>query len=299
MFNTLNSILQHLPDPKGLLKGVNIFVKRDDLIDDIVSGNKWRKLKYNILEAKRRKNEQILTFGGAYSNHLVATAKAGFLASIPTIGLVRGEELNENSNPTLRNCAEYGMKLIFLPRTEYTLRNDKMYIDQLHEDFPNTFIVPEGGANFFGMIGCQEIWDEVKGEKFSNLYVSAGTGTTAAGLLAGLPEEMKMTVVSALKGDFMESEIRNRLNYSFFDDELVQDKMSNLITLDDDVFGGYAKVNDELMEFIKWAKVEFDLPLDKVYTAKTFYRIIHHIESGLLQKGDNVLFVHTGGLQGN
>lgn len=299
MFNTLNSVLQHLSDPKGLLKGVTVFVKRDDLIDDIVSGNKWRKLKYNILEAKRRKNEQILTFGGAYSNHLVATAKAGFLAGIPTIGLVRGEELNENSNPTLRTCAEYGMKLIFLPRTEYTLRNDKMYIDQLHEDFPNTFIVPEGGANFFGMVGCQEIWDEVKGNDFSHLYVSAGTGTTAAGLLAGLPEEMKMTVVSALKGDFMETEIRDRLTYSFFDDELVQDKMSNLTTLDDDVFGGYAKVNDELMEFIKWAKVEFDLPLDKVYTAKTFYRIIQHIESGLLRKGDSVLFIHTGGLQGN
>ncbi len=299
MFNTLNSVLQHLADPKGLLKGVTIFVKRDDLIDDVVSGNKWRKLKYNILEAKRRKNEQILTFGGAYSNHLVATAKAGFLAEIPTIGLVRGEELNENSNPTLRACAEYGMKLIFLPRTEYILRNDKMYIDQLHEDFPNTFIVPEGGANFFGMVGCQEIWDEVKGGNFSHLYVSAGTGTTAAGLLAGLPEEMKMTVVSALKGDFMEVEIRDRLTYSFFDDELVQDKMSNLITLDDDVFGGYAKVNDELMEFIKWANVEFDLPLDKVYTAKTFYRIILHIESGMLSKGDNILFVHTGGLQGN
>jgi len=299
MFNTLNSVLQHLSDPKGLLKGVNIFVKRDDLIDDIVSGNKWRKLKYNILEAQRRKNEQILTFGGAYSNHLIATAKAGSMSKMPTIGLVRGEELTENSNPTLRACANYGMKLIFLPRSEYALRNDKMYIDQLHEDFQNTFIVPEGGANFFGMVGCQEIWDEVKDERFSHLYVSAGTGTTAAGLLAGLPEKMKMTVVSALKGDFMEAEIRNRLTYSFFDDELVQDKMSSLVVLDDDVFGGYAKMNEELLEFVKWVNEEFDLPLDKVYTAKTFYRIIQHIQLGKLKKGDCVLFIHTGGLQGN
>lgn len=299
MFNTSNSVLQQLDDPKGLLNGVQIFVKRDDLIDDLVSGNKWRKLKYSLLEAKRRKNQAILTFGGAFSNHLVATAKAGHFAQIQTIGLVRGEELNPASNKTLKTCADYGMQLKFIPREEYALRNDKMYWEQLHEDFENTFIVPEGGANYHGLIGCQEIWSELAGHDFTHVYVAAGTGTTAAGLLAGLPNTTELTAVSALKGDFMRKNIQNLLMYSFFDEELVEDRMQRLTVLDDELFGGYAKVTPTLIEFMERIKNSFDLPLDKVYTAKAFYRLMQHIQEGELSPGDQVLFIHTGGLQGN
>ena len=299
MFNTVNSILQQLEDPKGLLKGVKIFVKRDDLIDNLVSGNKWRKLKYNLLEAKRRKNTQLLTFGGAYSNHLVATAKACALADIPAIGIVRGDELNSQSNQTLQMCTEYGMTLKFIPRAEYTLRNDKMYIDQLHDEYPNTFIVPEGGANFFGMIGCQEIWSELPDVNFSKVYVSAGTGTTASGLIAGLPIGVRLQVISALKGDFMYSTVKERLMYSFFDEELVEEKLSQVDFHDDNLFGGYAKATESLLDFMEWVNVEFNLPLDKVYTAKTFYHLVQQINAGEILEGEHVLFIHTGGLQGN
>lgn len=299
MFQTSKSILQQLEDPKGLLRGVKISVKRDDLIDDIVSGNKWRKLKYSLLEAERRKNEQILTFGGAFSNHLVATAKAGASIGMPTIGLVRGEELNENSNSTLKTCVNYGMKLHFLPRSEYTLRNDKMYLEDLHQTYENTFIVPEGGANYWGVIGCQEIWKELPQDVFTHFFLAAGTGTTASGILAGLPENTKLTVISALKGDFMADAIRERLMYSFFDEEWVAERLEKMTTIDDTHFGGYGKMNDELLDFIKWVRVEFNLPLDCVYTGKAFFQLIKQVNDGVLTENDHVLFLHTGGLQGN
>lgn len=299
MFNTSNSVLQQLESPKGLFEGVQIYVKRDDLIDDIVSGNKWRKLKYSILEAQRRKNESILTFGGAYSNHLVATAKAGNLAGIKTIGMVRGEELNPNSNSTLKKCTEFGMKLKFISREEYALRNDKMYWEQLHEEIENTFIVPEGGASYFGLIGCQEIWNEIPNNDFSHVYVAAGTGTTAAGLLAGLPNTCQLIAVSALRGGFMRKNIEDLLQYNFFDDDLVREQMERLTVYEDDFFGGYAKSNPELLTFMQWVLDELKLPLDKVYTAKAFYHLLEHIKHKKLVSGDKVLFLHTGGLQGN
>lgn len=299
MLDTSKSLIQVLADPKGILKGVEVIVKRDDLIDPVVSGNKWRKLKYNIREAERRKNERILTFGGAYSNHLIATAKAAAMAGIRCIGIVRGEELDEFSNPTLRSCADFGMQLVFISRDEYRMRNDKMYLEQLHEAYENTFIIPEGGANYFGMIGCQEIWKEIQGMSFSRTYVAGGTGTTAAGLLSALPEGNHLHVVSALKGDFMPGEIRNHLHYAFFDEELTADLMKNCTIYDDSVWGGYGKLDDRLTGFMDFVMKEFDLPLDKVYTAKAFFRLLQHIEEGAIQPGEKVLFIHTGGLQGN
>jgi 1-aminocyclopropane-1-carboxylate deaminase len=251
------------------------------------------------LEAQRRKNESILTFGGAYSNHLVATAKAGSIAGIQTIGMVRGEELNPNSNSTLKMCAEYGMKLKFISREEYALRNDKMYWEQLHEEVENTFIVPEGGANYYGLIGCQEIWKELPKNYFSHVYVAAGTGTTAAGLLVGLPNSSQLTAVSALKGDFMRKNIQDLLQYNFFDNDLVNERMEKLSVYEDVFFGGYAKSTPELTAFMQWTLTELDLPLDKVYTAKAFYQLLEHIKQQKLVAGDKVLFIHTGGLQGN
>ena len=153
LYTTEKSILQELSNPILKEKNIQLFLKRDDLIDSEVSGNKWRKLKYNIEQAISKKNDAILTFGGAYSNHLVATASACFKVGIRSIGIVRGEELSENSNETLKKCFEFGMELKFVSRQEYVLKGDSLFLKDLHLENENCFIVPEGGANFYGMVG--------------------------------------------------------------------------------------------------------------------------------------------------
>jgi len=298
MLDTQKSKLQQLDQTNCLLQDLSVFVKRDDLIDDLVSGNKWRKLKYNILAAQANRNETLVTFGGAYSNHLVATAKACQLSYIQSVGIVRGDELNPSSNSTLRLCHEFGMKMIFVSRDEYQMRDDKSYIEQLHIDFPNSFIVPEGGANFYGLSGCQELWAELP-KDFTDVVVAAGTGTTAAGLLSGMPEHMNLHVFSALKGDFMALGIERKLNFGFHNAEFTHACMSRLKVYDENVFGGYGKHTPILIEFMKFVKNEFNLPLDQVYTAKAFYGLFQMIQSGQFKKNSKILFIHTGGLQGN
>lgn len=298
MFDTALSVTQHLQDPNCLFQGAKIVVKRDDLIDKWVSGNKWRKLKYNISAAQAAKQNRILTFGGAFSNHLLATAKACHLAGLKSVGVVRGDELNENANDTLKNCASLGMNLIFISREEYHLRDNKSYIEQLHIDYPNTYIVPEGGANFYGLIGCQEIWRELSKE-YTDVVVAAGTGTTAAGILSGMPKTMKLHVFSALKGDFLSKEIEQKIRFSFHNEEFTASCMKQMKLYGEDIFGGYGKYNQELLDFIIWVKETFDLPLDQVYTGKAFYGLYQMIQNGLFHEKSRILFVHTGGLQGN
>lgn len=276
----------------------NIDVKRDDLIDEVVSGNKWRKLKYNILQAQSSKAERIISFGGAFSNHLIATAKAAHLAGIESIGIVRGEELNPSSNHMLRICASFNMKLVFVSRSEYELRNDKSYQNDLHVFYPNSFLIPEGGANFFGLIGCQEIWSEIT-EDYDYVALAAGTGTTAAGILSGMPEQTKMLVFSALKGSFMREEILSKIKYGFHNEEFESSCAQRLEVFDDDLFGGYGKFNPALLDFITWSKNQFDLPLDKIYTAKAFFRLLKLLDQGKIDPKSRILFIHTGGLIGN
>jgi 1-aminocyclopropane-1-carboxylate deaminase len=298
MFSLEKSILKHLAFNNCSNKSTILHVKRDDLIDPIVSGNKWRKLKYNILAAQSRKNDTLITFGGAYSNHLIATAKACALYGIESVGIVRGEELHSDSNETLKHCRELGMKLMFISREEYHLRNDKTYWEQLHIDYPNSFIVPEGGANFYGLIGCQEIWKELS-DDYTDVIVSAGTGTTAAGILSGMPEKCKLHVFSALKGDFMEKEILSKIEYGFHNSEFTDQCASRLQVYSEDIFGGYGKFNIELLRFIQEMNEAYDLPLDQVYTGKAFFRLVQLINENYFSENAKILFIHTGGLQGN
>lgn len=296
LYNTEKSILQFVDVESFHHRNIRLYIKRDDLIDSEVSGNKWRKLKYNIEQVKALKKEGILTFGGAFSNHLLASASACNKAGIKAVGIVRGNELNENSNETLKKCTQLGMKLKFVSREEYRLRNDKLYQNELSYENPNLYIVPEGGANFYGMVGCQEILKEINVE-FDSVFVAQGTTTTSCGLLLSLPDNAKLHVVPVLKSFDSLSEMRNLLNYSLFNEELTEELLEKTVVHSEYHFDGYANYNDELIKFIQLFYKNYQIPLDQVYTGKAMFALFSEIEKG---KFDNqsIVFVHTGGIQG-
>lgn len=292
MFDTRKSILQEITIESLTNRNICLLVKRDDLIHSEVSGNKWRKLKYIIEHFRQSKSERILTFGGAYSNHLLATASACNLLQIPSIGVVRGEELTASSNNLLTRCEELGMQLHFVTREEYTLRVMKEYHEELILQFPNTYIVPEGGANYYGMIGCQEIVSELP--ECNHIFVSQGTGTTSCGLLLGVSNQ-QLHVVPSIKNFDSSGEMRSLYRKSGLDDDLIDELFENLIIHDNYHFGGYAKYTEELFQFIEECNSIHQLPLDKTYTAKAFYGLMHEIQNPSYDNS-TVVFIHTGGL---
>lgn len=295
LFDTSSSILQEIIIPRFSARGIKLFVKRDDLIHEEVSGNKWRKLKYNLLQVQQGNYTGVFTFGGAYSNHLLATASSANLAKIKSIGFVRGEELTTNSNQTLKRCEELGMQLIFISREEYALRNDKQYIDEVKSEHINFYFIPEGGGNYLGMVGCQEIWKEIN-EPVDEVFVAQGTTATSCGLLLGKPADSKLHVIPVLKGFDVYEEMFAKLKWFLFQDELAIELLEDVQILADYHFGGYGKYTRELLTFIQEIYSEYQLPLDPIYTAKAFYGMLHELES---KQYDNkqVLFVHTGGIQ--
>ncbi|MEN9978137.1 MAG: hypothetical protein RLZZ569_762 [Bacteroidota bacterium] len=296
LYSTELSELQELHAKQFVSKNVQVFVKRDDLIDKEVSGNKWRKLNYSIELANYQKKDGILTFGGAFSNHLLATAAACHKSGLKSIGVVRGEELTKDSNANLKRCHELGMKLIFISRVEYQLRNEKITQEEWKEDFPTFLLVPEGGANYHGLIGCQEIIQEIPFVP-DHIFIAQGTTTTSCGVLTALSEQSTLHVVPALKGFDALTEMRTLLYPFYIDDELIDDKLKQVVVHSDAHFGGYAKSTPELITFKEAQQQAFDLPLDLVYTIKAFYALLTWIDqlvpSDQLQK---IVFIHTGGL---
>lgn len=296
LYSTELSELQELHAKQFVSKNVQVFVKRDDLIDKEVSGNKWRKLNYSIELANYQKKDGILTFGGAFSNHLLATAAACHKSGLKSIGVVRGEELTKDSNANLKRCHELGMQLIFISRVEYQLRNEKITQEEWKEDFPTFLLVPEGGANYHGLIGCQEIIQEIPFE-CDHIFVAQGTTTTSCGILTALSENTTLHVVPALKGFDALAEMRTLLYPFYIDDELIDDKLKQVVVHSDAHFGGYAKSTPELITFKRAQQHAFNLPLDLVYTTKAFYALLTWIDqlepSDQLQK---IVFIHTGGL---
>lgn len=297
LFN-LPSPLQRLDYALFNSKNVTVYVKRDDLIHPEISGNKWRKLKLNFEKYKQGGYDAILTFGGAYSNHIAATAALGKLFDIPCIGIIRGEELTANSNETLKAATVNGMQLFFVTREEYSWRYEDDYKHQLRNKFGHILIVEEGGANFYGMMGCTEIISEIDIQP-DFYFVSAGTGTTTAGLLMA-ENKAKIIVVPALSnGDFLRKDILDLLTYGGLTDEDLIEKDEQLSLLTEFSFGGYGKVTAELIAFMNTFYKATQLPLDQIYTAKLFYALCRLIETGEIPSGSTVITIHTGGLQGN
>ncbi|MCB0481712.1 MAG: pyridoxal-phosphate dependent enzyme [Flavobacteriales bacterium] len=276
---------------------VQLFLKRDDLIHPEVSGNKWRKLELNITKAQEF-DLPILTFGGAYSNHIAATAAACHHRGIACIGMIRGEE-HDGLNPTLSLASKLGMQLHFISREEYGYKAEEAYIRQLKDNLGAFHLVPEGGANFLGVMGCTSIIKELP-KPFDILCVAGGTGTTAAGMLLGLKANQRLELYPALKGgEFLQKSIAQLLEYSLFEEMAVNETLENLIIVSDYHFGGYAKINAELVDFTQHFFNEYSVPLDLIYTSKMMFGLFDRISKGLYNKGTSIIAVHTGGLQGN
>ena len=278
-------------------KGVELFIKRDDLIDNVISGNKWRKLALNIERCKQEKYDGILTFGGAYSNHIRATARAAKLVGVKSIGIIRGDELNPLSNQTLSESHLDGMQLVFTSRQEYALRDEKYYEEELRRRHGNYLIVSEGGANFLGVLGCVQIIKEL-GEIYDHIFLAGGTGTTAAGLLYA-QSSTQIHLVPALKGgEFLRKSIRQLLFQAGLDDETLNECDEKLTLHTDYHFGGYGKHSSDLIDFMNDFYNETQIALDQVYTAKTMFALVDQLKKNGFKAGEKILFLHTGGLQG-
>lgn len=283
--------LQRLVNAATEKAKVQLYIKRDDLIHPTVSGNKWRKLKYNLLDAQASGKGAVLTFGGAYSNHLYATAAAGNASGLKTIGIVRGLELEGKENDTLQFCREQGMQLHFVSREEYRQRHFEEYLDEIAARFRNPYLIPEGGTTRLALKGVAEMTLEIEeqlGAMPDFVATAAGTGGTAAGILSA---GANVLAFPALKGgDFLKEDIHRLLN------ECEQPGILTLLT--DYHFGGYAKWNSELLAFMQGFRAEFDVQLEQVYTAKMFYGLFDLIQNGFFKAGTKIVAVHTGGLQG-
>ena len=271
-------------------------VKRVDKIHPIISGNKWFKLKYNLEQAKMGEYDTLLSFGGQWSNHIHALAYAARENGMKSIGIIRGEQLEEKSQ-MLIDAESYGMQLEFITREAYKEKHTEDFKMWLMEEYGPCFIIPEGGANFLGINGCIEILEEVD-EEYNIICCSAGTGAMAAGLLLALKKHQTLHVFPSLKGGFMKDEILNHLEYFLMDRDAAKELVNTVIFHDDYHFGGYAKTTPELLDFIEKTKTEKDIPLDQVYTGKLMYGVNDLLQCHYFEKSDKILVIHSGGLQG-
>lgn len=281
----INSPEEELFDPLFKEKNLRVFIKRDDMIHPFISGNKWRKLKYNLIDAKAANKNHIVTFGGVWSNHLLATACAAARFGFKSTAFVRGEDIPSDS---LLFCRLFGMKLIFVDRTTY--RNKPALYAAHFSDDPDTIFIDEGGAGENAIKGCTEIITELK-NRFDHIFCAAGTGATSAGLIKGIGlNHLDMTchVIPVLKGaDFLKDNIKQ-----YFDVE------PDYKFHDTYHFGGYAKTTPPLFEFINQFSASTGILLDPIYTGKMMYAVYDLINKDYFDRGTSILALHTGGLFG-
>lgn len=286
------SHIAHRPGQKISLEyflngNFTLYIKREDLLHPPVSGNKYRKLKYNIHLANKEEQTCILTFGGAFSNHIAAVAAYGKEVGIKTIGVIRGEELllKVDENPTLSYAKSCGMELHFISRELYRKKDEPEFIKELHTKFGPFYLIPEGGTNELAVMGCTEILTK-SDRVYDYICVPVGTGGTLAGLVKSSLPHQKVIGFSALKGTFQQSTVKK---YS---------EKGNFEIMDRYCFGGYAKVNSELVNFINYFRDKTGIALDPIYTGKMMFGIIDMLKNGEFRENSLILAIHTGGLQG-
>ncbi len=268
-------------------QSVELFIKREDLLHPLIPGNKFRKLKYNLKEAMAQNHTQLLTFGGAFSNHIVAVAAAGKEYGFQTIGVIRGDELATQieDNPSLKFAQACGMILEFISREQYRNKNEKNALEFWQKKYGKFYFLPEGGTNNLAVKGCEEILT-TQDDIFDFICCAVGTGGTISGLINSAQPHQKIIGFPALKGDFLPEDIR----------KFTANKMGEFIT--DYHFGGYGKVTPQLIQFLNDFHDQHHIPLDPIYTGKMVFGVMDLIEKNYFKKGSNILLIHTGGLQG-
>lgn len=282
-----DSLARAIPYQILLLHGVKITVKRLDLVHPQISGNKFFKLKYNFLDARRQGFKKVLTFGGAYSNHIAAAAYAAHACGFASAGIIRGEELAARPlNPTLQTAQQFGMQLRFISREQYGQKHTADFLAQLQADYPEHYVIPEGGTNALAVQGCREILTENDLNNFDLICCAAGTGGTIAGLIEASRPQQRILGFSALKGLFLNDEVAKLT------------AKTNWEIIDDYCCGGYAKTTPELLQFIRLFEAEHSLPLEQIYTGKMLFGISQMIQRGEIASDQRVLIIHSGGLQG-
>jgi 1-aminocyclopropane-1-carboxylate deaminase len=274
-------------DKRNVGIDTQVFIKPEYLNHPYISGNKYRKLKYNLIEAKKLGVFTLLTFGGAYSNHIAAVAAVGKEFEFNTIGIIRGEELafKVEGNATLCYAQTCGMNLKFISREQYRHKTSDAFVSELKNEFGDFYLIPEGGTNTLAIKGCEEILTDID-KDFDYICCSVGTGGTISGLINSTCQHQKILGFPALKGNFLSEEITKFVTNENW--ELIADYH----------FGGYGKVSDSLIEFINNFKKVHNIPLDPIYTGKMMYGIYDLIDKGYFPKHSKILAIHTGGLQG-
>lgn len=287
IWNDYKAEIQEIDLTTYTSQNIKMSILREDLNHPEISGNKFRKLKYNLIEAKNLGFKKIITFGGAYSNHIAATAAAGKLHNFETIGIIRGEELETkiNDNATLRFAKKCGMQFHFISREEYRYKDEIDFLEKLKNQFPNTYIIPEGGTNDLAIKGCSEILHE-DCLNFDYVATAIGTGGTIAGLIESSKIHQQILGFPSLKGDFIINDIKNLT------------KKENYTIFNEFHFGGYGKVNEELITFVNDFKRINQIQLDPIYTGKMVFGLIELIKTNYFKNNSSILAVHTGGLQG-
>jgi 1-aminocyclopropane-1-carboxylate deaminase len=272
-------------------KNIKADVLRLDKIHHIISGNKWFKLKYYLEDAVENNFKTILTFGGAYSNHIIATAYAAKMFGLKSIGIIRGEAPHEPSH-TLLDAKKYGMQLEFISRDDYKRKKENKFSEELKINFPGCFVIPEGGAGIPGVQGSAEILSSIRHHHYSHILCAIGTGTMFAGILNAASPLQKIIGVPVLKGmNIMPDEMNNLTHHS--------KKRAHFEIIYDYHFGGYGKKNAVLISFMNSFYEQSGIPTDFVYTGKLFYAAIDLVKKDFFPPGSSLIIIHSGGLQGN
>lgn len=290
--------LQQVDHPLFRHHGLDLYIKREDLIHQQISGNKWYKLKHNLRYAAEQGFTRLVSFGGAFSNHLHALAYAGQQFGFQTTGFIRGEPV-EPLNPTLADMQQWGMHLQFLSRSDYRRRHEPEFVARLVQAWQPCFVIPEGGANQWALAGCSEIVEGISRQltNYDYVCVPCGTGATLAGIVAALDKRVQVLGFSALRGAHSQGGEIAAMVASFVGSRSTQN-IAQWSLVDEFHCGGFAKISVELMAFIELWQQQTGIALEPVYTGKMLMGLCELVKRGYFPTGAKIVAVHTGGMQG-